>query len=126
MKTRTRFIAFFLGLSLLLAFLGFRSGAAEAAGVQVGSIVTLGSYEQDNNFRDGAEPIEWIVLAAEQDRALLLSLYCLDCIEYNNVSRGWKPWAGSLAREWLNGDFYQAAFSQTEKNSILSTYNDIN
>ena len=93
------------------------------SGLREGSTVSFGSYEQDNNFRNGSEAIEWIVLKVERNRALLLSRYCLDCIEYNDKNRGWKPWSGSLVREWLNGDFYKSAFSQSEKACIQSTCN---
>ena len=49
----------------------------------VGSSVYFGSYEQDNDTEDGAEPIEWLVLAVDNDKALLLSRYALDCQPYN-------------------------------------------
>ena len=29
---------------------------------QVGDVITFGTYEQDNNLENGAEPIEWQVL----------------------------------------------------------------
>lgn len=47
------------------------SSASGSAGV--GSTVALGSYEQDGDTSDGAEPIEWRVLAVEGGRALLIS-----------------------------------------------------
>ena len=35
---------------------------AVPASVRVGSTVIFGSYEQDNNTSNGAEPIEWLVM----------------------------------------------------------------
>ena len=47
----------------------------DGSGWSVGGIACFGHYEQDNDADDGAEPIEWIVLAAEGDARLLLSRY---------------------------------------------------
>ena len=49
----------------------------------VGSIITFGAYEQDNNTRNGKEPIEWQVLEIKGGRALLISKYGLDAKRYN-------------------------------------------
>ena len=40
--------------------------------------VLFGSYEQDGDAANGKEPIEWLVLARDGDKALLLSKYALD------------------------------------------------
>ena len=88
--------------------------------VRAGDIVSFGHYEQNNNY-SSTESIEWIVLTVQNGQALLLSRYCLDCIEFNDNIRGWQPWASSLVRDWLNSDFYKAAFSQSEKGYIVNT-----
>ena len=44
----------------------------------VGDIVTYGADEQDGDTANGEEPIEWRILAIEDDRVLLLSEYGLD------------------------------------------------
>ncbi len=46
--------------------------------VEVGDVIYFGSYEQDNNLSNGKEEIEWIVLAKENRKALLISKYALD------------------------------------------------
>ena len=83
---------------------------------QVGSYVTFGSYEQDGNTANGNEAIEWLVLAKENDRLLVISRYALDCRKYNiNKSITWE---NCFLREWLNGYFLNAAFSAAEQAMI--------
>ena len=81
---------------------------------QVGDTVVLGTYEQDGVPSNGAEPIEWVVLAKEDGRALLLSKYALDCRLYNDDYVD-VTWATCDLRSWLNGEFYEAAFSAGEQ-----------
>ena len=85
---------------------------------QVGDYVTLGSYEQDNDLSDGAEPIEWLVLAREDEKLLLLSRYALDCMPFNG-SDGLTAWDYSSILPWLNDTFYTSAFSAPEKTAVL-------
>lgn len=85
-----------------------------------GSIISIGQYEQDNNTENGKELLEWIVLKVEEDRLLVVSRYCLDAAPYDteNATDGWTD---SSLRAWLNGEFYEEAFSGKERISILST-----
>ena len=96
------------------AFSHANSPAGRLEAAAVGDTVTLGSYEQDGDVSDGAEPIEWVVLAKEDGRALLLSKYALDCRPYNDDLDG-VTWATCDLRSWLNGGFYEAAFSAGEQ-----------
>ena len=80
---------------------------------QVGSYVIFGEYEQDNNSANGAEDIEWLVLAKEGNRILVISKYALDCLPYN-ISDTSVTWETCSLREWLNGKFINAAFSEKE------------
>ncbi len=86
------------------------------------SVITLGSYEQDNDTSTpgSAEDIEWIVIAEEGNRALLLSRYIIDCIPFDseNMSASWED---SYMRQWLNETFYESAFDDTEKSAIIAT-----
>ena len=83
-----------------------------------GDHVLLGKYEQDNVAANGSEDIEWIVLDIEDGRALLVSLYALDTLPYNTE---YVPvtWESCSLREWLNGSFYNGAFTSQEKDVIL-------
>ncbi|MGN0793120.1 MAG: DUF6273 domain-containing protein [Aristaeellaceae bacterium] len=85
----------------------------------VGSIVTFGSYEQDNYTGNGKEGIEWIVLDYEPngDYALLISRYCLDAHYFNRET--YNAWSDSDIRSWLNDTFYAAAFSSSERNAVM-------
>ena len=96
--------------------------AARAEGTQPlpGSVVTFGRYPQTRSGKDST-PIEWLVLDydAANSRALLISLYGLDCLEYNE-ERAEITWEACTLRAWLNGDFYARAFSAAEKEAILT------
>lgn len=83
----------------------------------VGDIVILGTYEQDNDLANGTEPIEWIVLKQEQGRAMLVSRYVLDCQRFNNECET-IGWQFCTLRYWLNGSFYEAAFTTDEQRVI--------
>ena len=86
----------------------------------VGNIVTFGTYEQDNNTSNGKEEIEWIVLANEGNKSLLISRNALDCRPYN-TSLTDVTWENSSLRPWLNSSFLNAAFSLNEQQLILKT-----
>ena len=91
----------------------------------VGSIVTFGRYEQDNDLTDGQEPIEWIVMDYDEanHRALLLSRYGLDAKPYNTEYVD-ITWEQCSIRVWLNKDFLKASFSETEQSAIMMTHVD--
>ena len=83
----------------------------------VGDIIVFGTYEQDNNTSNGKENIEWLVLAKEDNKILVISDKALDCQEYNP---SWSDvtWETCSLRKWLNNDFINDAFSDDEKAMI--------
>lgn len=85
----------------------------------IGSIIKLGKYEQDNNTSNGSEDIEWIVLAKDIDKMLVISDKAIDCKPYNTSSTN-VTWETCSLRNWLNNDFINSAFSATEKTMISS------
>ena len=89
----------------------------DAFSLKAGDILTLGHYEQDGNLNNGPEAIEWQVLAVEDGRALVISKYGLDVKPYNEKWTG-VTWETCTLREWLNGEFYNSAFSSDEKSRI--------
>ncbi len=91
--------------------------------VEKGGTIVLGAYEQNGDPSDGPEPITWIVLDRIDDKALLLSQYCLDAKPYNSVPFMAVTWETSELRKWLNGDFYEGAFSDKEREMIRSVQN---
>ena len=87
---------------------------------RAGNTVIFGRYEQDNNPNNGPEAIEWIVLDATPEKALLLSRYGLDCKPYHTKNED-VTWEDSTIRSWLNNEFMNTAFSKTEQSSIMLT-----
>ncbi|MBR5067691.1 MAG: hypothetical protein IKX08_08580, partial [Lachnospiraceae bacterium] len=85
--------------------------------LNAGDTITFGRYEQDNNFYNGKEPIEWIVLEADDHTALLLSRYTLDYKD-NYYENGDLWWLESPLHSWLNGDFMATAFTYNEMQFI--------
>lgn len=85
----------------------------------VGDHVFFGKYEQDNNTSNGKEDIEWIVLAKENNRALLISRYALDCKKYNETQTS-ITWENCTLRHWLNETFLNEAFNASEQAKILT------
>ena len=85
--------------------------------VRIGDHITFGSYDQDGNDQNGKEPIEWEVLDVDQDGALLISRYVLDCVPYNNEYKN-VTWETCSLRKWMNEKFYNEAFSEKEKKAI--------
>lgn len=83
----------------------------------VGSYVTFGAYEQDNNISNGKEDVEWLVLEVKDGKALVVSKYALDCKQYNTSNTA-VTWETCTLRKWLNNDFINAAFSSYEKAMI--------
>ena len=79
-----------------------------------------GAYDQDGNLDNGAEPIEWIVIADSEERLLLLSSKVLDQRVFNDNYNS-TSWESSSVRKWLNEDFYNAAFNDEEK-TIIEDY----
>ena len=106
--------------ALLLAVLCLLLLYPAVAETAVGDLLLWGAYEQDNDLSNGPESIEWQVLAVEEGRALLISRYALDSLQYNEE---WKTvvWADSSLRAWLNEDFLQAAFTEAQQEAILET-----
>lgn len=87
---------------------------------EIGASVFFGHYEQDNDQTNGDEPIEWIVLDVQGDKALLMSRYALDCQPYHSEKVD-TTWAESALRGWLNDTFLTSAFEGTERQAILTT-----
>lgn len=85
----------------------------------VGDIVKIGHYEQDNNLSNGQEPINWLVLDVQSDKALIITEELLDYVQYHK-SRISMTWENCYLREWMNEDFYYASFSDQEKEQIMT------
>lgn len=91
--------------------------AEKMANPQIGSVLFLGKYQIDSDKENGTEDIEWLILDIKDGRALVVSKYALDIktLHGDHVNVTWEECA---LRTWLNGEFFEAAFDQTEKERI--------
>lgn len=88
---------------------------------QVGDIITFGTYEQDNKTANGKEEIEWKVLEKDENgKMFVISRYALDCLHYHSSVEK-VTWETSDIRSWLNNDFYNTAFTKSERAKIKTT-----
>ena len=85
------------------------------------------SFQKQNGYVTGRsywfkwEPVTWKVLSMDNYKATLVSSNILDAQLYSDdYEAGNMTWAESAIREWLNGSFYQNAFTAEEKLDILS------
>lgn len=95
------------------------------ANANVGDFIPFGTYEQDNDMNNGAEPILWQIIDKQGSSILVISRYVLDTLawctkEDEAVVRLDLTWADTTLRKWLNGTFYNEAFSDTEKKAIVN------
>lgn len=92
------------------------------ANISIGSIVNFGRYEQDNNYNNGSEPIQWRVLDIQNGRALLLSVYGLETMAYHYQAQP-MTWENCSMRAYLNSNFYNGVFNDSERQWISQTWN---
>lgn len=85
------------------------------------------TYQDDNGFYTGNvywfkfEPIAWTILKEEDGKALIV---CNLMIDAQNISLGGEKannYAASTVRAWLNDNFYNTAFSDIQKEIIVTT-----
>jgi hypothetical protein len=88
---------------------------------KAGDTVYFGTYEQDNNTKDGKEKIAWRVLAVEKSKVLLFSEKILDSKPYDTVDEATVTWEKSTLRGWLNNSFLNEAFAAKEKKAVIIT-----
>lgn len=109
------------GFSIEIAQSRTFNSLSSAADAKPGDILVFGSYEQDNDLSNGNESIEWIVLDNTDGMLLVVSK---DILNYMRYSEETTIWEYSELRTWLNGEFYDIAFSDDEKDSIVLTVVD--
>lgn len=84
-----------------------------------GDIFCFGSYEQDDDETNGKESIRWRIIDKSDQGVLVLSEKALDCVPYNNGKKG-VTWEKCTLRTWLNGEFFEDAFSKEEQERVLT------
>ena len=107
--------AFLLCLLLCFFCLACRQAGPDSAGpravYKAGDVVTFGSW--------GGEPIVWWILEAKDDGTyIMMSWYGLEALPFCRENQE-VYWGTSYVRQWLNGVFYEKAFSAEEKEKIV-------
>lgn len=86
--------------------------------------IYFGNYWQNKysntNEDDDKEPIKWRVLSIKGNDVFLLADKNLDIQPYNDFAKE-LTWEKSTLRKWLNEDFFNNAFSEKEREAILTT-----
>ena len=82
------------------------------------SSIFFGSYKQDSYPNNAREPLEWIVLSKDTNKALLMSKRIIEFMKFDEEGKDFEE---SSIRNWLNNDFYNNAFNNIEKELILET-----
>ena len=96
-----------------------RPTATPKAGPAVGDTVVFGAYEQDGNTKNGKEPLEWMILDIDGDKALLITAKVVDYVK--NTDSKTVLWSKCAVRTWMNDTFYKGAFSSADRKAILTT-----
>ena len=93
-------------------------------------LIEFGNYPQDGISDMAKEPIKWVILEKVNGMALLMSLKVLDAKQMYNMTKQqyeatdvsdetvW-TYENSDLRKWLNNEFYNKAFSSSEKKYIV-------
>lgn len=74
-----------------------------------------------NSGSTSKQPIQWEVLKKEGNKIFVLSKYVLDKKPYNTANNKSINWSTCSLRTWLNGAFMNNAFTQAERNAVVST-----
>ena len=89
----------------------------------IGDTIFFGSFEQNDNYLDGKEPIEWVILHKnlEANTAILISKYILECLPFNGFAEN-VTWENCSLRRYMNTDMLVEMFDDNELASIIPTY----
>lgn len=85
-------------------------------GLNAGEEVQFGEYYCENGAVKS--DIDWIVLEADDNSVLLISKYVLEVKKYNEAHIS-VTWETCDLRAFLNGEFYNGAFSPVEQKRIM-------
>lgn len=100
--------------------------------IKTGDVVVMGNYaHQDsevlyedaegNKYDIWSIPVKWLVLDKAEERVLLLALYNVDVIAFDEGKQEKYTWETSTLRTWLNGEFREHAFDERERECIVGT-----
>lgn len=99
--------------------------AEESYGYETGDTFNIGTYNAYYYYQPSKTevnrvniPITWRILKISNGKALVVSTLLLDRHLYDPNHNDWEK---SDIRAWLNDEFYNAAFSESEKALIMET-----
>ena len=83
-----------------------------------GSAIEFGRYPDSPGM--SSVPLRWRVLNISNDTALMITEKAIDAMPFAD-SKGCTSWDTSSVRSFLNGEFFNKAFSEDEKKVVLDT-----
>ncbi len=84
-----------------------------------GMIIPLGKYQQE--IAGNPQDIRWLVLEVQGNKALILSIDCIEAKPFDELYEEISSWHSCTLRKWLNYDFICTAFSDKEKAMLLKS-----
>lgn len=78
-------------------------------------------YRKSGPYYYVFDNIKWRVLEKKDGKVLLISDRILDAIIFSRKNEVISDWKDSFIREWLNDYFYNAAFTEEEKDAIIKS-----
>ena len=116
---------------------------SKSSQISVGDLIFFGHYEQDNDTSNGKEPLAWRVLDIQANKILVITDLVIEYLKFDRLKygTGYYNYETCTLRSWLNGyrerfyqpgdyeygmlsdpiNFYDSAFSDIEKDKILTT-----
>ncbi len=86
----------------------------------VGHISTLSIGDTFYYGTYNGEPLEWTILDIKDNQVFAITTNAIDKRPYNDTHRA-VTWASCSLRTWLNGEFFNEAFSPEEQSRIMTT-----
>ncbi len=87
---------------------------AEKLKNSVGDKITFGCWPEK-------KPVEWTIIDTKDDKILILSTKVIDAKKFHDKYED-ITWENSYIRGFLNGEFYEKAFSDEEKKRIITSH----
>ncbi len=84
-----------------------------------GDSIEMGKWMEEANSTGGPKPLTWTAVEVQDEYVVLLCDNIIDCREFDK--NGGSAWDTSTLRTFLNGEFYQDAFTSEEKALILKS-----
>lgn len=84
-----------------------------------GDSVNMGKWKSEANSTGAPKPLTWTAVEVQDEFVVLLCDSIIDCRAFDE--NGGSAWDASTLRSFLNGEFYQDAFTSEEKALILKS-----